>query len=326
MSGSKLKIENKYFIAPNKIFEIGLKPNEISIYMYLLRCGNNSTAFPSYNTIANKTGMSRDTAIRVVKKLIDIELIIKTTRTKTIITKKLNNEITLHDSNIYEVVVDLEAYKNTRGSSREILGVVAENDQGSSREILGVVAENDQGSSREILGVVAENDPINNYLINNYEKELIDKELSKNISTLQQKNDSEKDSNFDSKESKKKEKQVNIFNVDSQEIKASKYLFEKILENDPNAKVPDFQKWALHIDYLTRLDKRNLNEIKSVIDFCQSDNFWKGNILSTKKLREKFTTLFIKMNDGNKSRSQYKKHMNFLDELINEDIENGVKI
>ncbi len=102
-----------------------------------------------------------------------------------------------------------------------------------------------------------------------------------------------------SKEEKRREKKKDIssaFADDSDEIKICNYLISKILINNPKAKVPtgdDLQKWAEHIDKLLRLDKRTKREIADVIDFCQSDDFWKSNILSTKKLRDKFDTLWL---------------------------------
>jgi hypothetical protein len=44
---------------------------------------------------------------------------------------------------------------------------------------------------------------------------------------------------------------------------------------------------------MIRLDKRSLDDIRITIDFATSDTFWKSNILSTAKLRDKFDTLFI---------------------------------
>ena len=99
------------------------------------------------------------------------------------------------------------------------------------------------------------------------------------------------------------------FSHDSDEIKLSKLLFKKMKENNDKAKEPDYQKWAEHIDKLMRLDKYSADEITKMIEFCQSDHFWKSNILSTKKLREKAGTLIIQMN-RNKNNS--------LDDFINE--------
>ena len=46
---------------------------------------------------------------------------------------------------------------------------------------------------------------------------------------------------------------------------------------------------------MLRIDKRTPEEIEEVIRWCQNDSFWQANILSTKKLREKFDQLAIKM-------------------------------
>jgi hypothetical protein len=96
---------------------------------------------------------------------------------------------------------------------------------------------------------------------------------------------------YKAESNKKKEER---YSEDSQEIKAAKYLFSKILSNDPKSKEPDFQKWATDIDAILRLDKRTKEELVSVIDFCQSDSFWKSNILSASKLRKQFTQLLLK--------------------------------
>jgi hypothetical protein len=93
-------------------------------------------------------------------------------------------------------------------------------------------------------------------------------------------------------------KSENKFSDDSDEIKLSKLLFTKIKERDQKCKEPDYQKWGVHIGRLIRLDKRSPETIKKVIEWCQQDVFWQNNILSTEKLREQFTQLFLKMNKG----------------------------
>ena len=65
-----IRMDVPYFQVPNAVFEIGLDKHELLIYFYLARCGNQgATAFPSYNTIAKKCGVSRSTAITAVKNL-----------------------------------------------------------------------------------------------------------------------------------------------------------------------------------------------------------------------------------------------------------------
>lgn len=87
----------------------------------------------------------------------------------------------------------------------------------------------------------------------------------------------------------------NTFSEESDEYKLSNYLYNHILKNNPNHKKPNLQSWSKHIDYMIRLDNRNVEDIKRVIKWCQNDEFWKPNILSTKKLREKYDALYMKM-------------------------------
>lgn len=68
-----------------------------------------------------------------------------------------------------------------------------------------------------------------------------------------------------------------------------------ILENNPNARVPtNLQKWAGDFDRMIRLDKRPIPEIEAVMEFSQRDSFWRSNILSAGKLREKYDQLYLK--------------------------------
>jgi hypothetical protein len=64
--------------------------------------------------------------------------------------------------------------------------------------------------------------------------------------------------------------------------------------NNPKVKEPCFQSWAKHIDLMIRIDGKSVEDIREVIDWCQNDSFWLSNILSTKKLREKFDGLILK--------------------------------
>ena len=78
-------------------------------------------------------------------------------------------------------------------------------------------------------------------------------------------------------------------------VRLSKLLFDLIRQRDPKFKPRKMQKWAVHIDRLIRCDNRSPPEIEAVIRWCQADGFWQSNILSTEKLREKFSQLFLKM-------------------------------
>lgn len=87
----------------------------------------------------------------------------------------------------------------------------------------------------------------------------------------------------------------NIYTSDSDEYRLAEYLYKHILKNNLKAKEPSFQKWAKQFDYILRIDKRDLEEVKEVIKFSQKDSFWMSNILSPSKLREKYDALYMRM-------------------------------
>lgn len=62
---------------PNEIFCLGLSTGEIAVYAYLLRCENRKTfqCHPSYKTIGNAVGMSKNTVKKYVDSLIEKQLI-----------------------------------------------------------------------------------------------------------------------------------------------------------------------------------------------------------------------------------------------------------
>jgi len=122
------------------------------------------------------------------------------------------------------------------------------------------------------------------------------------------------------KREKKKPKELKTFLPDSVEVRASEYLWGKIFSNNPDAKKPNIQLWAKEFDLMMRVDNRSQSDIGKVIDFCQSDRFWKSNILSAKKLREKYDQLKSKMINGGSSSNHKKGSVEELKEWVNGDI------
>jgi len=45
---------------------------------------------------------------------------------------------------------------------------------------------------------------------------------------------------------------------------------------------------------MLRVDKRIIEDVRLVMSWSQNDDFWKFNILSASKLREKFDQLYMK--------------------------------
>ena len=113
--------ETGYFQVSNKIFDLNfmvkevkkdeeifrdLNIYEINIYFYLCRCANNKqNAFPSYNTIAEKTRCSRRKAIASIKILSENGFLYKETR--------YNKDLKKNNSNVYVINNDLDKLQKT---------------------------------------------------------------------------------------------------------------------------------------------------------------------------------------------------------------------
>ena len=71
-----------YYPVPKVICQLGLSPGEIAVYSFLLFCEDRKTyqCYPSYRTIGNAVGMSRNTVCKYVRSLQEKGLI-RTERT-----------------------------------------------------------------------------------------------------------------------------------------------------------------------------------------------------------------------------------------------------
>lgn len=84
-----------YFEGPNAVFEIGLNPFQITVYLYLCQCRyDGELSFPSLRSIEKKCGMSRPKVIETLKELESMRLISKTKRVKGNV--NMSNSYTLH--------------------------------------------------------------------------------------------------------------------------------------------------------------------------------------------------------------------------------------
>ena len=93
-----------YFPLPNEIFSLGLSTGEIAVYAYLMYCENRKTfqCHPSYKTIGNAVGMSKNTVKKYVDSLIEKQLI--TVEPTSVITQ--NGE--KHNGNLLYTVRTIE--------------------------------------------------------------------------------------------------------------------------------------------------------------------------------------------------------------------------
>lgn len=71
-----------YYPVPKVICQLGLSPGEIAVYSFLLFCEDRKTyqCYPSYRTIGDAVGMSRNTVAKYVRQLEEKGLI-RTERT-----------------------------------------------------------------------------------------------------------------------------------------------------------------------------------------------------------------------------------------------------
>lgn len=87
------------------------------------------------------------------------------------------------------------------------------------------------------------------------------------------------------------------FNYDPDHLKFAELMFQKIAEVMPRAKQPNFEKWAHEIRIAVKALKIPLTDFWTVFVWANQDPFWKTNILSPSKLREKFPQLEVKAHE-----------------------------
>lgn len=115
---------------------------------------------------------------------------------------------------------------------------------------------------------------------------------------------------YDTKEIKRKEIKDNTivvapakqdaddkYNPSEFDIKCVDYLIQSILNDLPHQRVPktaaEKKKWAVHIERMQRLDGVDQVKIWDTLVWTMHDDFWRTNIRSTGKFREKFQTLYL---------------------------------
>jgi len=96
------------------------------------------------------------------------------------------------------------------------------------------------------------------------------------------------------------------YDEDSTYFKMAIYFHEKVsvVANEAGIshliKKSNMQSWADDMRKLIEIDQVDKHQAKQVMDWVTQDSFWKTNVLSAKKLRERFMELAIKMNTDKK--------------------------
>ena len=120
-------------------------------------------------------------------------------------------------------------------------------------------------------------------------------------------------------EKPKKTRQIPLFDEATEQYKLALFVRQCVLKNLPNAMVPNptpegLRRWAYDIDLMMRIDCRSSDEIRQLMNWAHRDQFWKANILSPGKLREKWDTLVAHKQRGEERiRGTYKSSNPFLE-------------
>ena len=92
--------------------------------------------------------------------------------------------------------------------------------------------------------------------------------------------------------------------VSDESARLAELLFSEIIKENSKSRLANqntatkektITVWALDIEKLIGIDKQEPSTVEEVIFFATHDDFWGANILSGKKLREKWDTLTMKM-------------------------------
>lgn len=107
-----------------------------------------------------------------------------------------------------------------------------------------------------------------------------------------------KDNSRSFHEAKEKQVKKQVFHEKSEPYMLAQFLEEQIQKHTPEFKADETrrQRWAKDIDLMIRRDSLDPDKIADVIVWAHKSTFWRANILSGKKLREKYLQLSIQMN------------------------------
>lgn len=224
-----------FFMVGNDIADTEeLNIYEKAICYQIARYSNNgNVAFPSYNTLAKKCGMSRRKAIETVKELVKKNILIKVTRLGSAETAERN------ESNLYALNDNL--YRFLEGSAQYALG----------------------GGAPHALGVVHSMHPINNNVINSmYGAEDTNEHSEANTSPKE--NDAE---NKQTKKKPNKRKKAIKVSEDSVYYKVMEH-FNSIEKTQYKANTKEYME---NIDIL--VETYSLEDIINVIDYVRECNY-----------------------------------------------------
>ncbi len=82
--------------------------------------------------------------------------------------------------------------------------------------------------------------------------------------------------------------------ADPEDTRLAEWMFGLVLQLQPKHKPPNWAKWANEIRLMQQRDSRSRREIAALFRWANEHSFWRSNILSPAKLREKWDQLEIR--------------------------------
>jgi hypothetical protein len=94
-------------------------------------------------------------------------------------------------------------------------------------------------------------------------------------------------------------------------------LLADLIEANGSKRPAVTDKWLSDMERLNRIDERSWEQITRAIEWCQADDFWRGNIMSPAKLRKQYDQLRLAAQRGNKQ-SKVTQTLSWLSNLAND--------
>jgi hypothetical protein len=94
-------------------------------------------------------------------------------------------------------------------------------------------------------------------------------------------------------------------------------LLADLIEANGSKRPTVSDSWLSDMERLHRIDERSWEQITKAIEWCQADDFWRGNIMSPGKLRKQYDQLRLAAQRGNKQ-SKFTKTMDWIRNIEND--------
>jgi len=107
-------------------------------------------------------------------------------------------------------------------------------------------------------------------------------------------NNNDKNEENENKPSVSAKPKPSKYKFNDDQMNFAKAVYAKVKEVTPQMKEPNIESWANTARLMVESDKFLLIDVWNVFQWANSDNFWRTNILSVSKLREKYPELKAK--------------------------------